>query len=497
MKHDVLIVSWTFACYLLCLLVIGIIAYRKTSNLSDYILGGRRLGAWVAALSAGASDMSGWLLLGLPGYAYASGFQAFWLAAGLLAGTYLNWRIVAPRLRVYSQLADDSMTLPEFLNQRFLDGSNSIRFIAAFFTLLFFLFYTVSGLVASGKLFNAVFSIPYEWAIVIGMSAILVYTFIGGFLAVSWTDLFQGLLMFIVLLIVPILAVNQAGGFAVINEVIIQNKPQMFSLFMDDNGDAIGVITILSLLAWGLGYFGQPHILARFKAIASPSYIASARMIGVSWSGLSMLGAIMVGITGYVIFQNGAGLADAEQVFLLLVNQLFTPILAGICLAAVLAAIMSTADSQLLVSASVLTEDIYKKLAGRPVSDRHLVWTGRIAVVLLALLATWLARDPQSNVLKLVSYAWGGFGAAFGPTLILSLYWRRMNRWGALAGMLAGGLTVVVWKQLSGGIFDLYELLPGFIVSFCAIIIVSRFTAPPGKPVTERFDQMSCQFELP
>ena len=497
MKHDVLIVSWTFACYLLCLLVIGIVAYRKTSNLSDYILGGRRLGAWVAALSAGASDMSGWLLLGLPGYAYASGFQAFWLAAGLLAGTYLNWRIVAPRLRVYSQLADDSMTLPEFLNQRFLDDSNSIRFIAAFFTLLFFLFYTVSGLVASGKLFNAVFGIPYEWAIVIGMSAILVYTFIGGFLAVSWTDLFQGLLMFIVLLIVPILAVNQAGGIAAVNDVITQNKPQMFSLFMDDNGDAIGVITILSLLAWGLGYFGQPHILARFKAIASPSYITSARMIGVSWSGLSMLGAIMVGITGYVIFQNGEGLADAEQVFLLLVNQLFTPILAGICLAAVLAAIMSTADSQLLVSASVLTEDIYKKLAGRTLSDRHLVWTGRIAVVLLALLATWLARDPQSNVLMLVSYAWGGFGAAFGPTLILALYWRRMNRWGALAGMLAGGLTVVVWKQLSGGIFDLYELLPGFIVSFCVIIIVSRLTAAPGKQVTDRFDQMSREFQLP
>jgi sodium/proline symporter len=497
MKHDLLIVSWTFACYLLCLLVIGIVAYRKTSNLSDYILGGRRLGAWVAALSAGASDMSGWLLLGLPGYAYASGFQAFWLAAGLLAGTYFNWRIVAPRLRVYSQLADDSMTLPEFLNQRFLDDSNSIRFIAAFFTLLFFLFYTVSGLVASGKLFNAVFGIPYEWAIVIGMSAILVYTFIGGFLAVSWTDLFQGLLMFIVLLIVPILAINQAGGIAAVNDAITQNKPQMFSLFMDDNGDAIGVITILSLLAWGLGYFGQPHILARFKAIASPSYIASARMIGVSWSGLSMLGAIMVGITGYVIFQNGEGLADAEQVFLLLVNQLFTPILAGICLAAVLAAIMSTADSQLLVSASVLTEDIYKKLAGRTLSDRHLVWTGRIAVVMLALLATWLARDPQSNVLMLVSYAWGGFGAAFGPTLILALYWRRMNRWGALAGMLAGGLIVVVWKQLSGGIFDLYELLPGFIVSFCVIIIVSRLTAAPGKQVTDRFDQMSRDFQLP
>lgn len=210
-----------------------------------------------------------------------------------------------------------------------------------------------------------------------------------------------------------------------------------------------------------------------------------------------MLGAIMVGITGYVIFQNGEGLADAEQVFLLLVNQLFTPILAGICLAAVLAAIMSTADSQLLVSASVLTEDIYKKLAGRTLSDRHLVWTGRIAVVLLALLATWLARDPQSNVLKLVSYAWGGFGAAFGPTLILALYWRRMNRWGALAGMLAGGLTVVVWKQLSGGIFDLYELLPGFIVSFCVIIIVSRLTAAPGKQVTDRFDQMSREFQLP
>lgn len=493
MITDINITSWTFLFYLACLLVIGVIAYRHTHNLSDYILGGRKLGAWVAALSAGASDMSGWLLLGLPGYAYASGFQAFWLVAGLLTGTYLNWRLVAPRLRVYSELADDSMTLPEFLNHRFNDQTNSIRFIAAFFILLFFLFYTVSGLVASGKLFNVVFGIPYEWAIIIGMSAILLYTFIGGFLAVSWTDLFQGLLMFFALLIVPVIALSETGGINGVQTVINQTRPDMFSLFDNQQGKTVGLVTIISLLAWGLGYFGQPHILARFKAIASPGQIARARFIGVSWSGLSMLGAVSAGITGYVLFASGNTLKDSEQVFLLMVNQLFPPVLAGICLAAVLAAIMSTADSQLLVSASVLTEDIYRKLLRRPVSESHLVWAGRSAVVVIAIIATWLARDPQSNVLNLVAYAWGGFGAAFGPTLILSLYWREMNRWGALAGMITGGVTVVIWKQLEGGIFDLYELLPGFIVSFFSIILISKLTSPPIRAVTDKFDLMSGQ----
>ena len=491
---DTNVLTGTFLVYIVCMLAIGVYAYRKTQNLSDYILGGRRLGAWVAALSAGASDMSGWLLLGLPGYAYASGFQAFWLVFGLLAGTYLNWRLVAPRLRIYSELADNSMTLPEFLNQRFNDHTNSIRFIAAFFTLLFFLFYTVSGLVASGKLFNAVFGIPYEWAIILGMSAILIYTFLGGFLAVAWTDLFQGLLMFFVLLIVPVIALNEVGGITALQFAIYKSKPALFSFFGEGQGGAVGSITIISLIAWGLGYFGQPHILARFKAITSTAAIPQARFIGVTWSGLSMLGAVMVGVTGYVLFSGGKPLPDAEQVFLLMVNQLFPPVVAGICLAAVLAAIMSTADSQLLVSASVLTEDLYKKLAGKSLSDNHLVWTGRFAVVLLAVTATWLARDPQSNILNLVAYAWGGFGAAFGPTLLLSLYWRSMNRWGALAGMLTGGITVVIWKQLEGGVFDIYELLPGFIVSFFTIILLSKLTGEPDKSITEKFDIMLKQF---
>lgn len=483
-------ISWTFFLYILLLLIIGLQAYRRTKNLSDYILGGRRLGAWVAALSAGASDMSGWLLLGLPGYAYASGFQAFWLVAGLLIGTWLNWKLIAARLRIYSELADDSMTLPEFINQRFADNSNSLRLIAALFTLMFFLFYTVSGLVASGKLFNAVFGIPYEWAIVLGMSAILIYTFIGGFLAVSWTDLFQGLLMFFALLIVPVFAWHEAGGWQGIQSVVQSNNPHLFSVMLNTQGQSIGVITVLSLLAWGLGYFGQPHILARFKAISMVELVKEARIIGVSWAGLSMVGAVMVGVTGYVLYSTGTPLEDPERIFIQMVNQLFPAVLAGICLAAILAAIMSTADSQLLVSASVLTEDLYKIMVRQPLSQTHLVWVGRSAVVLLAIIATWLASDPASNVLNLVAYAWGGFGAAFGPTLILSLYWRDMNRWGALAGMLCGGLTVVIWKQLSGGIFDLYELLPGFIVSFLAILIVSKLTPPPGSTVTQKFDVM-------
>jgi len=486
-------VSAAFLIYMLCLLVLGLIAYKRTNTLSDYVLGGRRLGPWVAALSAGASDMSGWLLLGLPGYAYASGFQAFWLVGGLLAGTYLNWRLVATRLRLYSELADDSVTIPEFLNQRFADQSNLIRFIAAVFTLLFFLFYTVSGLVASGKLFNAVFGIPYELAILIGVAAIVSYTFLGGFLAVSWTDLFQGILMFLAILIVPLIALHETGGIHATTVLIQTHRPDMFSLFAAEPDKTIGGMTIVSLLSWGLGYFGQPHILARFKAVTSPALIPRARLIGVSWSGFSMLGAVMVGVTGYALFSQTTELKDAEQVFLLLVNRLLPPALAGVCLAAVLAAIMSTADSQLLVCASVLTEDLYKKLARRPLSDRHLVWSGRLAVMLLATTAAWLALNPASNVLNLVAYAWGGFGAVFGPVILLSLYWRRMNRYGAMAGMLTGGCTVVIWKQLAGGIFDLYELVPGFICATLAVVLVSRFTGAPPTHVTEKFAAMLKQ----
>ena len=481
-------IGFTFILYIGIVLVIGWIAYRRTSDLADYILGGRRLGSWVTALSAGASDMSGWLLLGLPGYAYANGFEAGWIALGLLVGTYLNWRIMAKRLRCYTEVAANSLTIPDFLEQRFRDSRHLLRVIAAFFILLFFLFYTSSGLVAGAKLFNAVFGWPYQWAIVAGAAAILVYTFIGGFLAVSWTDLFQGLLMALALVVVPAVAINSVGGVGASVETLEAVNPALVNAFTSKAGDPLGLLTIVSLLGWGLGYFGQPHILARFKAIHRPSAIPDARRIAMVWVTVSMLGALTVGVVGVAFLKEPLTGADTEKVFIIMVNTLFHPLVAGMLLAAILAAIMSTADSQLLVSASVLTEDFYKAMYRRQASQRELVWVGRMAVLTIALIAAALAWDPGRKVLDLVAYAWAGFGAAFGPTLVLALFWPRMTRNGALAGMIIGGLTVVIWKQLSGGLFELYEIVPGFLLSAVAIVAVSLLDKVPAPAITEEFE---------
>ncbi len=485
---DNTIITLTFVFYLLLVMIIGIIAYRQTASFSDYVLGGRRIGAWVAAISAGASDMSGWLLLGLPGYAYSSGLQAIWLVAGLWTGTYLNWRLVARRIRVFSELAGNSLTLPEFLNHRFVDTKNHIRLIAAITTIVFFTLYTVSGLVASGKLFNSVFSISYEWAVLIGVIAIVLYTFIGGFLAVSWTDLFQGLLMLMALMIVPVLTFVELGGWQAIADSFSTSNPAMLNLFGKGAESELSILAILSLLAWGLGYFGQPHILARFKAVSHTNQIPRARRIAVSWSALSMIFAMLVGLFGYSYLNPAQPLSDPERVFIEMVSQVLPPVVAGVCLAAILAAIMSTADSQLLVSASVLTEDVYRVLAKKQISEQRLVWTGRWVVVAIAIVATALAWNPDNRVLSLVAYAWAGFGAAFGPLLLFGLFWRGVSKAGALAGMISGALTVIIWKQLEGGVFELYELLPGFIISSLCIVIVSRWISRPSPSVVEQFD---------
>jgi len=466
-------IALTFLVYLLAMLGIGWVAWRRTRNLSDFVLGGRSLGSWVTALSASASDMSGWLLLGLPGYAYLSGLESLWLAGGLLAGTWLNWRLVAAPLRVASERAGDALTLPEYFAHRFGDRGGLIRSVSALFILLFFLFYTSSGLVAGGKLFESVFGLPYVWAVAAGALTILLYTAFGGFLAVSWTDLVQGLLMAAALLAVPLMLLDRPGGASL---AVFEPGPahaELLNPFTNNRGEELGWIGIASLLAWGLGYFGQPHILARFKAVQSPALIPRARRIALTWVGLTLSTACLVGLAG--INSLPSPLADAEKVFIELVNLLFHPWVAGICLAAILAAIMSTADSQLLVASSVFTDDLYRALLRRQASDRELVVVGRLAVLSIALLAFVLALDPQSRVLDLVAYAWAGFGAAFGPAVLLSLYWPGMTRLGALAGILAGGLTVVVWKQLQGGLFDLYELLPGFLVSSLAILLASRW----------------------
>ena len=481
-------ISFTFLAYLVVMLGIGLYAYKNTSSSEDYFLGGRSLGPWPTALSAGASDMSGWLLLGLPGYAFASGLESIWLAGGLLVGTWLNWLICAKRLRTYSIKADNSLTLPGFLSSRFQDKSKSIQTISALFILLFFLFYTSSGLVAGGKLFETVFGLDYTYAVILGTVCVVSYTLFGGFLAVAWTDLIQGLMMSAALVIVPLIALD--GGFSQLSDTLMNKNPELLTIWNDVKGEPLSTIGIISLVAWGLGYFGQPHILARFKAARSNKDITTARRIAVSWTLISMAGALLIGFVGIVYVDgNLAGnLADGEKIFMVLVNAVFHPVVAGILLAAILAAIMSTADSQLLVSSSALAEDFYKQLFNKQATQQQIVNVGRFAVIAISILALILALNPKSSVLGLVSYAWAGFGAAFGPAILISLFWRNMNRNGALAGIIVGGVTIVVWKQLSGGWFDVYEIVPGFILSTLAIIIVSKISGEPAAAVTESFD---------
>jgi sodium/proline symporter len=455
----------TFALYLFGMFVIGYMAYKRTNKMSDYILGGRQLGPWTTALSAGASDMSGWLLLGLPGYAYASGLVSFWLALGLWLGTFLNWQITAKPLREAS-VKYDALTIPGYFQARFQDPTPLLRCLCAIIILVFFLFYTSSGLVAGGKLFESVFGLDYQWAVIFGTLAIVSYTFFGGFLAVSWTDLVQGLMMAAALVFVPVYVFMTPSTHS--SDIALP----ALSLVNDwGTNEPLTLIGWASLMAWGLGYFGQPHILARFKAIRSTEELTQAKWIAVSWTGLTLLCAMAVGIAGKLFFSTP--IADSEKVFIDLVQALFHPVVAGLLLAAILAAVMSTADSQLLVSSSALADDLLTALSPKPVSDKTKVFAGRMTVMVLAAIACTIALSPDSGVLSLVSYAWAGFGAAFGPAILISLYWKGMTRLGAFAGILVGGLTVVLFKQLTGGIYDLYEILPGALFASVAILFVS------------------------
>ncbi len=483
-----LTIGATFFVYLAGMLAIGIIAYYRTGDLSDYLLGGRKLNSFTTALSAGASDMSGWLLLGLPGYAYVKGYEAGWIALGLLIGTYLNWRFIAEKLRIFTAALGDSITLSEYFENRFKDQTRILRIATAFFILAFFLFYTSSGLVAGGKLFESVFGLPYIWAVLLGALAIIIYTFLGGFMAVCWTDCIQGLLMFLALALVPIIAVVSQGGWGNATEAMRSVNPSLLDPLKSIDGGTISALSIISLMAWGLGYFGQPHILARFMAIRSPDEVPQARMIAMWWVFIGMVGALFVGFTGIGALDTPLTGADTEKVFIILVQSLLHPIPAGICLAAILAAIMSTADSQLLVSSSALTEDIYKPFIRKDASQKELIWVGRITVVIIAIIAFLLAMNPDNKVLDLVAFAWGGFGAAFGPTIILSLFWKRMTRNGAFAGIVVGGLTVVIWKQLNGGFFELYEIVPGFVLSLIAIVVASLLSKPPDMEELKKIE---------
>lgn len=481
----------TFGLYLVAMVVIGFVAWRSTRSFDDYILGGRSLGSLVTALSAGASDMSGWLLMGLPGALFLAGVSESWIAFGLVAGAWANWKFVAGPLRLYTERTGNSLTLPDYFTHRFEDGSRVLRVLAGVVILVFFAVYCASGIVAGARLFESVFGVPYAEALWWGAAVTIVYTLVGGFLAVSWTDTVQATLMIFALLLTPVMVMLAVGGPRESMALVEQVDPAKLDWF---RGGELGLVGIVSLLAWGLGYFGQPHILARFMAADSLATIPRARRIGMAWMILCLLGAMAVGFFGNAYYAQHPELAgpvreNAERVFIELSQQLFNPWVAGILLSAILAAVMSTLSAQLLVCSSAITEDFYRGFLRRDASQRELVWVGRAAVLGVALLAIWIARDPDSRVLGLVSYAWAGFGAAFGPVVLVSLFWARMTRNGALAGMVAGAAVVIVWKQFFADT-GLYEMIPGFIAGTVAVVAGSLLDRAPSQAMTARHLQV-------
>jgi SSS family solute:Na+ symporter len=467
----------SLSAYFILMLAIGIYAWRKsTASSSEYLLSGRRLGPAVTALAAGASDMSGWLMLGLPGALYASGLVEAWIAIGLFIGALLNWIIVAPRLREQTERYGNSLTIPEFLGNRFNDKRHLLRLTASVVIIVFFALYSASGLVAGGKLFQSAFGADYQTGIWITASVVVAYVVLGGFLAVSLTDFVQGTIMAIALVIVPILAWQGLPDDVSLASALTVIDPDLTSLFAGTT--ALG---ILSTAAWGLGYFGQPHIIVRFMAIRSVNEMPIARNICMAWMAISLAGAVLVGLIGRVYaHSNGLGVADPETIFILLAGELFAPVAVGFLLAAILAAIMSTISAQLLVTGSSLTEDVYRLFIRRDAGEKEVVAVGRLSVVIVAAIAMVLAQNPDNSVLSLVSNAWAGFGAAFGPVIILSLTWKRMTLAGAFAGMVTGALVVIVWIAI-GWSSAMYEIVPGFIASF-AMIMLASLTTKTAKP---------------
>lgn len=495
-----------FVLYIVAMVMVGFIFYSKSNSHAEYILGGRSMNVWVTAMSAQASDMSGWLLLGLPGLAYLSSngvTEAIWTAIGLAIGTYINWLIVAKPLRKYTEIAGNSLTIPEFLQNRFKDNSSLLRIIPAVFILIFFLIYTASAFVSGAKLFCQVFDINYIPALIISVAVIVLYTFLGGFKAVCWTDLFQGIMMFIAVAIVPFVIYSRIKSGA---EAVTFVQPVEFApihLFPDGSATAFSWMSIIGALAWGLGYFGQPHILIRFMSIKHSKEIRPARIIAMVWVLITMSAAIALGYLGKTYLTSlGTPLAEGahETIFMVLVSHVFPTVLAAIFLSAILAAIMSTADSQLLVTASAVSGDFYKAFINKNASDKLLVWISRITVAVVAIVAGILASNPNSSVFEIVSHAWAGFGAAFGPIILCSLFWKRCTSKGAVAGIISGGVVALVWAYMPNiaglfgvtnlpAIFDLYEIVPGFIVSLAMIFIVSLATKAPSKAVIEEFER--------
>lgn len=464
-------IAITFIAYSALMLFIGFYFYKKNKNTEDYFLGGRSLGPVVSALSAGASDMSGWLLMGLPGALYVSGFVESYIAIGLSIGAFLNWIFVAKRLRIYTSVIANSITIPDYFETRFDDDKHILRIVCAIVILVFFTFYVSSGLVGGAKLFESTFGIDYTHALTTGTFIIVLYTFLGGYKAVCWTDMIQGLLMMSALIVVPLVMLSNLGGYEAAINIVSEIKPQNLSM-----GEGISAISIISALAWGLGYFGQPHILVRLMSIRSTKDIPTATFVGISWMVISLIGACFIGILGIAyVHKFNLNLQDPEKIFIVMSQLLFNPWIAGILLSAILAAIMSTASSQLLVSSSTLAEDFYRRIFKQDASSQMVMKLGRIGVLLVALIAFLISTDKNSSVLSIVAYAWAGFGASFGSVMLFSLFWSRMTRLGAIAGMITGAVVVVAWKNyLAAALgFPIYEIVPGFVCASLVIIIVS------------------------
>jgi sodium/proline symporter len=506
----------SLAGYFILMLGIGLYAYREsTDDSAGYLLGGRKLGPAVGALSAGASDMSGWMLLGLPGAVMASGISAAWIAVGLTIGAFFNYLLVAPRLRVYTEMADDAITIPDYFEKRFDDRSRVLRVLSAVIIIIFFTVYTSSGVVAGGKLFDASFGLDYRLGLFLTAGVVIAYTLFGGFLAVSLTDFVQGCIMFVALVMVPIVTLMVLGGLGETGASLDAIDPGQVRWASTDTylswTEGLTVIGFLSLMAWGLGYFGQPHIIVRFMAIRSLKDVTTARHIGMAWMIVTVIGAVLTGLAGaayvaretgavdsYLAGRGGIEAFDTETVFIVLSQILFHPFIAGFLLAAILAAIMSTISSQLLVSSSSLTEDFYRIFLRKGASDGELVMIGRVCVLAVALVAIALAWNPDSQVLQLVSNAWFGFGSAFGPVILFSLFWKKMTRAGALAGMLVGAVVVLFWLYGPSAIMPetraaVAAIIPGFILSSFAILAGSLVGGGAADGVMRRHDAMAAK----
>ena len=488
----------TFGLYLLVILGIGLYAYRSTQNFDDYILGGRKMGSFVTAMSAGASDMSGWLLMGLPGAIFLSGLSEAWIVVGLTIGAYLNYRVVAGRLRIFTEKYSNALTLPEFFAQRFPRQKKALKIISSGIILFFFTIYCASGVVAGAKLFQSLLGMDYTTALWFGAIATISYTFIGGYLAVSWSDTIQASLMIFALILAPVMVILTISWDEL--KMALEAKSAVTGIPYSNWLHNVSGIGVVSALAWGLGYFGQPHILARFMAADSVASLNKARQIGITWMILCLGGAVAVGYFGLAYFtERNIDLANAESVFIELSKVMFNPWIVGIILSAILAAIMSTLSAQLLMCSAAITEDFYKGFFRKNASSTELVWVGRLMVLLISVIAIVIAHDPNSKVMGLVSYAWAGFGAAFGPVVILSLFNRNISSKAALWGMLSGAITVVTWSPLMrylgwDDLSKLYEIIPGFLV--CSFItLTSSVFASVHPKVQQQFDEALAEFE--